>query len=144
MERRSDFRNVAIATVLVTLALGLAVWAQGTGIVLRVGGLVSAGGPMSAGTTEVTGSLGSWFSTEPMENAAGVRVEPGLLTSGVPAGVTGDIDGDSDVDFDDFLLFAGAFGASTGDPLYITKADLDSNGIVDFDDFLIFAEVFGT
>lgn len=47
-----------------------------------------------------------------------------------------DFDDDGTVDFQDFLLFAAAFG--TDDPVY----DLDGNG-VGFSDFLAFASVFG-
>ena len=49
----------------------------------------------------------------------------------------GDFNGDEGVDFDDFFLFADAFGGI--DPLY----DLDGSGAVDFDDFFIFADYFG-
>ena len=48
-----------------------------------------------------------------------------------------DFDGDGRIDFDDFFLFAGAFGGT--DPVF----DLDKSGRVDFDDFFIFAVDFG-
>ena len=48
-----------------------------------------------------------------------------------------DFDGDGRIDFDDFFLFAGAFGGM--DPLF----DLDRSGRVDLDDFFIFATDFG-
>ena len=54
-----------------------------------------------------------------------------------------DLDGDGDVDFSDFLLFAAAFGTSEGGPGYNAAADLDGNGTVAFSDFLIFANAFG-
>jgi hypothetical protein len=124
--------------------LSLAIWAQEAGIFLR-GDLDSGGGKTSTGTIEVTGSLGSWFSTVPIQSADGaLRVVPGLLKGPLPAGVIGDIDGDADVDFDDFLFFGEAFGTVAGDPNYNSKADLNSDGIIEFDDFLIFSEAFGS
>ncbi len=54
-----------------------------------------------------------------------------------------DLDGDGDVDFSDFLLFAAAFGTSEGVPGYNAAADLDGDGTVAFSDFLIFANAFG-
>ena len=55
----------------------------------------------------------------------------------------GDFDGDGDVDFDDFFLFADRFGTVRGDEDYDGLYDLNSSGIVDFDDFFIFADNFG-
>lgn len=54
-----------------------------------------------------------------------------------------DLDGDGDVDFSDFLLFAAAFGTSEGGAGYNAAADLDGDGTVAFSDFLIFANAFG-
>lgn len=54
-----------------------------------------------------------------------------------------DLDGDGDVDFSDFLLFAAAFGTSEGGSGYNAAADLDGDGTVAFSDFLIFASAFG-
>ncbi len=48
-----------------------------------------------------------------------------------------DFDGDGEVGFSDFFLFAEAFGG--GDPRF----DLDGNGVVDFSDFFLFADHFG-
>ena len=48
-----------------------------------------------------------------------------------------DFDGDGRVDFDDFFLFAGAFGSPEA------RFDLDGSGGVDFSDFFLFAAVFG-
>lgn len=52
------------------------------------------------------------------------------------ASAYGDLDSDLDIDFDDFGLFADAFGR-TG------PADLDYSGVVDYDDFFLFADHFG-
>ncbi len=130
--------------LLVTITLVLAAWAQTTGLLVSPGGLVSAGGSMSGTDIEITGSLGSPFSTVPVANASGVRVASGLLAGSPSTTAGGDIDGDSDVDFTDFLLFAGAFGKSVGEPLFVGAADIDSNGTVDFGDFLILASAFGS
>ncbi len=48
-----------------------------------------------------------------------------------------DFDGDGEVGFGDFLMFAGAY--DTTQPAY----DLDANGRVEFDDFLTFAGFYG-
>jgi|GEM_PF-4775226 len=53
----------------------------------------------------------------------------------------GDFNGDLAVDFEDFFLFAGAFGErATGD---LAKFDMVKNGVIDFEDFFAFAGVFG-
>jgi serine protease AprX len=57
-------------------------------------------------------------------------------------GSKGDFDGDGDVDFDDFVEFAGAYGTSEGYPTYDASADFDDDGDVDFDDFVEFAGVY--
>jgi len=61
-------------------------------------------------------------------------------TTGV---VKGDFDGDGDIDFDDFVEFAGAYGATTcADANYNPIADFDDDCDVDFDDFVEFAGVY--
>ena len=62
-------------------------------------------------------------------------LEPVTFTATAEA--TPDFDGDGEVDFDDFFLFAEAFGGA--DPRF----DLDASGSVDFADFFLFAESFG-
>ena len=51
-----------------------------------------------------------------------------------------DFDGDGEVGFGDFLLFAPAFGKEVAEA---ARFDLDRNGRVGFSDFLLFAERFG-
>ena len=53
-----------------------------------------------------------------------------------------DFNGDGNVDFTDFLFFAGAFGTRDIFPGYVAEADLDDDGKVDFPDFLIFVSDF--
>ena len=57
--------------------------------------------------------------------------------------VTPDFNGDSVVNFADFLAFAGQFGARQGDGRYEAKYDLDSDGAIGFGDFLLFNSSFG-
>lgn len=62
--------------------------------------------------------------------------------SGIPVAVEpeaarSDFDDDGVVNFNDFLVFAGAFGSSD------ERFDYDDDGRVDFDDFLTFVEDFG-
>ncbi len=54
-----------------------------------------------------------------------------------------DFNGDSTVDFSDFLLFTSLFGLSRGDEQYDAKYDLDGDGTIGFGDFLIFGRSFG-
>jgi hypothetical protein len=57
--------------------------------------------------------------------------------------VKGDFDADGDIDFDDFVEFAGAYGAtSCADANYNSIADFDDDCNVDFDDFVEFAGVY--
>ena len=55
-----------------------------------------------------------------------------------------DFNGDGDVDFDDFVLFAHAFGAKPGVANWDVKFDLEADGEVNFKDFVTFARLFGT
>ena len=57
--------------------------------------------------------------------------------------LTPDFNGDGVVNFADFLVFAGQFGARQGDGRYEAKYDLDSDGAIGFGDFLIFSSSFG-
>lgn len=57
--------------------------------------------------------------------------------------IIGDLNGDDEVDFADFLLFAAAFGKGVGDEGYNPKADLNNDNEVNFSDFLLFAANFG-
>lgn len=63
----------------------------------------------------------------------------GLVVVTIP----GDIDGDRDLDYDDFILLAGAYGSSSGQPAYKPETDIDCDGDVDYDDFTILAGNYG-
>ncbi|MCY3683506.1 MAG: hypothetical protein OXH16_19070 [Gemmatimonadetes bacterium] len=72
----------------------------------------------------------------------------GLLTQPLQARIESqsgnpDFDASGTVDFTDFLLFVGKFGARQGDERYEAQFDLDGDGEVGFGDFLIFAGSFG-
>ncbi len=54
-----------------------------------------------------------------------------------------DFNSDGKVDFDDFFLFAAAFGGRKGDPGFAEKFDLNGDGGANFDDFFMFAADFG-
>jgi len=54
-----------------------------------------------------------------------------------------DFDGSGQVDFSDFLLFAGGYGILGSDLWFDPRFDLDGNNQVGFSDFLIFAGIFG-
>ncbi len=56
--------------------------------------------------------------------------------------IIGDLNGDKMVTFQDFLLFAAAFGKGVGDEGYNPKADLNGDEMVNFQDFLIFVDNF--
>ena len=56
----------------------------------------------------------------------------------------GDFDGNSKVNFADFLAFVAGFGARSGDAEYDARLDMDGSGDVNFTDFLAFVGVFGT
>ena len=59
------------------------------------------------------------------------------------AALRADFNSSGAVDFDDFFVFADAFGARQGEARFDAKFDLSGNGVVDFDDFFLFSEDFG-
>ena len=77
------------------------------------------------------------FITSPIE----VVISADQIGTAAP---TGSFDGDDDVDFDDFFLFALAFNTMPGDPGYNSAFDLDGDGHIFFGDFFIFATAFGS
>ncbi len=95
---------------------------------------------METATTDAKGRAASdlTLGSEPGSNTVEVIVQgldPMLFTATAKA--TPDFDGDGEIGFSDFFLFAEAFGGS--DPRF----DLDASGSVDFADFFLFAEHFG-
>ena len=88
----------------------------------------------SRGRAATTLTLGSRPGPNTVE-AVVEGLEATLFTATAEA--TPDFDGDGEVGFGDFFLFAEAFGGT--DPRF----DLDGSGTVDFADFFLFAESFG-
>jgi hypothetical protein len=62
----------------------------------------------------------------------------------VIGGCAGDLNGDGLINFNDFVIFAAAYGTSSGNPGYNPLADLNHDGKIDFSDFTMFAAVYGT
>lgn len=67
----------------------------------------------------------------------------GIAFLGSAVSLSSDFDNSGRVDFPDFLVFAAAFGKSTGQSGFDVKFDLDNSGSVDFPDFLKFVTEFG-
>jgi PKD repeat protein len=51
--------------------------------------------------------------------------------------ISGDLDGDGDVDYGDYLLFRTAYGSCEGDANYMSGADLDGDNCVSINDYRI-------
>ena len=66
-----------------------------------------------------------------------VEYEDALIPTSTPVAAAADFDGDGEVGFADFFLFADAFGGSDD------RFDLNGNGAVDLADFFLFADHFG-
>ena len=58
-------------------------------------------------------------------------------------GITGDVNGDGQVNLKDFFAACKAFGATEGTPRYNANADLNHDGVVDMLDLLIIRANFG-
>ena len=70
-----------------------------------------------------------------IEDAATIAITDG--------GPSPDFNGDGEVGFKDFILFAQVYGAKRGDGRYEGKFDLDSNDEIGFQDFILFAMSYG-
>ena len=66
-----------------------------------------------------------------------------IVVSSLYAMPSADFDGNGEVEFADFVLFASKFGSRQGDQVYEVRYDLNSNGEIEFDDFTSFAAEFG-
>jgi hypothetical protein len=55
----------------------------------------------------------------------------------------GDVDGDRDVDYDDYIAFVAAYGHSTGEPGFNAYADLDHDGLVSLVDYQLWRQAYG-
>lgn len=54
-----------------------------------------------------------------------------------------DFDGDGEVGFKDFVLFAHAFNTRSGEPGFNARMDLNGDGAIDFQDLVSFATAYG-
>jgi hypothetical protein len=109
---------------------------------------VAAGYSGKTRVTLLSGQFASGITTTKLTiGTGGAAVQIGAESdSGTPTGpvtATPDLNGNGTVDFPDFIAFAYAFGAATGDPNFNAQADLNGNGKIDFPDFLVFANAFG-
>lgn len=66
-----------------------------------------------------------------------------LIDGTVHVKILGDVNGDNNVNSDDFYIFAGAYGSSVEQSSYNPEADLDRDRDIDSDDFFIFAGNYG-
>ena len=64
-----------------------------------------------------------------------------LITATSEETVPGDLDGDGDVDNDDYLYFRSAYGSCEGDSNFLVKADLDKDGCVTINDYRLFRDL---
>ena len=120
---------------------------QGMGFVEVFGGRATASSGM-------LGTIG--FRTTASFKSASIRLVRGELrgrgspivimpnlTIALSSALSPDFDGDGEVGFNDFVLFAGAFGAERGQNRFDARFDLDSSGDIGFGDFVEFAGSFG-
>jgi len=77
--------------------------------------------------------------------SVGVANQDGLIRIGIPLYITVPGGGltPCKVDFEDFIAFAQAFGSTSNDQRFNSRADTNQDGIVNFSDFIAFAGVFG-
>ena len=80
------------------------------------------------------------------DNSTEVTVTEGaaITADDMTLWLKGDLNGDCNINWDDLVAFALAYGTHVGDPNYNKLADLDSDGDVDWDDLVAFALVYGT
>lgn len=87
-------------------------------------------------------SLGSYV----LETTVGGRkivtifAEPAIVSE---SGITGDVDGDGNVDRGDIVLLCDAFGSSAGEPNWNANYDLDLDGRITMGDIVIGLDHFG-
>ena len=112
---------------------------------VRLDGLYSGGGASRSGDDRLhTGILGGSFESGVLQAGGYILMTGPFRTPALPPpGIAGDFNGDASVDFTDFLLFAAAYGSSSGDAGFDPLYDLDGRGSVDFADFVAFAQVYG-
>ncbi len=63
--------------------------------------------------------------------------------NGLLSECAGDVDSDCDIDYDDFINLAGAYGSNSSQADYDERADFDRDEDVDNDDFMVLAGYYG-
>lgn len=79
-------------------------------------------------------------------SAESVTIDPNsalVVVIRITDDTSADYDGDGEIGFGDFLIFASGFGKNSSDLDFDPRLDLDSDGEVGFGDFLKFATLFG-
>lgn len=109
---------------------------------------VTGGGALSvkAARTDTAGNAATTLTLGPAAGTNTVVARAAGLSPAVfnaTAWGSPDVNGDGQVDFGDFVLFAQRFGTNRGDEGYDARYDLDGDGTVGFSDFVIFAGAFG-
>ena len=111
---------------------------------------VTDGGGAVSATAARADTSGNAATTLTLGREAGMNTVVARAADLAPAVFTArahgnpDVNGDGEIDFGDFVVFAQKFGQRQGDEGYDVRCDLDSDGAVGFADFLIFAGAFGT
>ncbi|MBI2504971.1 MAG: Ig-like domain-containing protein, partial [Candidatus Latescibacteria bacterium] len=144
-----------------SVTFGAAILGPSAGVAPDAGGLI---GRLTFATTEQLATTDLIVTTYSLKKVGGTQQEVSSLifarlstgeiklTGALAGGGSGgagtaaqlaqsDFDGDGSIGFDDFFLFADAFGksAATAGAAY----DLDGDGSVAFSDFFVFADLFG-
>ena len=61
-----------------------------------------------------------------------------VFSEDAPAAIPGDLDGDEDVDNNDYLIFREAYGSCSGGPNFNPNADFDNDGCITMNDYRLF------
>ncbi|MBT3601503.1 MAG: T9SS type A sorting domain-containing protein [Candidatus Latescibacteria bacterium] len=121
--------------------LGSGPTAESSGSVGQATFSVLEGFSAPSSITLTTAVFSTGTEQETLELGAGSGVAIGIEP--VSTTPSSDFNGDGEVGFPDFIMFAQAFGATTGDAKYDARFDLDSSGDIGFSDFITFAQAFG-
>ncbi|MBU3004380.1 ExeM/NucH family extracellular endonuclease [Paraglaciecola arctica] len=86
--------------------------------------------------------LDSYFSDDAYRMSDHDPVVISILLESEVEVVAGDVNGDGNLDMNDYYAFIGAYGSSEGDAAYNAAADMNSNGIIDMTDFQLWYQVY--
>lgn len=85
-----------------------------------------------AGITLEYGTTYYWYVKVVDENDGTVNGPVWSFTTEISPG---DLDGNFDIDYNDFLMFTSSFGRSENDPQYNPDCDYDNDGVITFIDY---------